>query len=82
MSPEAAVDRLEKHIWSDGRNMRDYPAKLLQRYLDGEVVMEVCVGYKNGYALKWVKVDMVYYIERAADFVRRAYGEEHAENGS
>jgi hypothetical protein len=65
--------------------MRDYPAKLLQRYLDGEVSMEVCVGYKNGYALKWVKVDMVYYIGRAADFVRRAYGHEeakHAENGS
>jgi hypothetical protein len=82
MSQEAAVDLLERDIWSDGRDMRGYPAALLRRYLNGEVTLEVCVGYKNGDALKWVAVDMLYYIERTAAFVQKKYGRSDAENGS
>jgi hypothetical protein len=82
MTQRRAVDVLAKTIWSDGREMHDYPAVLMQRYLDGEMTVDVCVHYNPQ---QFVRVDMVYYIKRAAAFVRKAYGyerAEHAENRS
>ena len=79
LSQKEAVDHLEANIWSDGRDMHGYPAEVTNRYLGGETTLDVCVGYASGYAVQFVQVDMLYYIERVAAFVQKAYGYERAE---
>jgi hypothetical protein len=74
MPPAKAIDALQD-IWTDGRDMRDYPATLLQRYLDGETEIDICVSHVPP---QWVRIDMLYYIERAAVFVLKHYGRKHA----